>query len=416
MKRISLWFLAAFILRVAVSPLYYHQDADTYYYWGKYLWEKRDFLFFLGKAVPNAMPATYPPIFYYLLFLWRGFYEFVGSLIWFLNVKIPIFPSGLIPWYQSYNFGVAFNKIPAIIADIGLGLLIYKIGGKIGNKKFAGLAAVLFLLLPAGWYNSAYWGQIESLYSFFVVLSFFLILKEKYLWSVVTFGCSLLIKPTGLFVLPALLIYFINKKKLVDFIVGGIAGLLLAWILYFPFQPVNTLPWAADFYLKSFSGEINFLTANAFNFWALIFGFKEKITVLFLGFPAKYWGWGIFVIGLLAICYKQWHDRQKSSIFISAFLLAFSAFLFLPLMHERYFYTTLIFAAIVGSLSKKYLYLFVALSVIHFLNLYHFWWQPGIPFLITLLSNLAVVRGIILLSGYIFFMYLINFFKKWTSR
>lgn len=367
-------------------------------------------MFFLGESVPNAVRANYPPLFYYLLFVWRGFYELIGQILWWINLKISIFPSNLVFWYQSYGVGVAFNKIPAIIADLGLGLLIYKIGSRLGTKKLAGLATIFYLFLPATWYNSAYWGQIESLYSFFVVLSFFFIFRERFLWSVVSLGISALIKPTGLFVFPIFLIYLLKEKKFIDLFFGGIIFLVLAEILYFPFQPFNTLPWAFNFYLKSFGGEINYLTANAFNFWAIIFGFGVKNTILFLGLPAKYWGWGIFLVITLLICFKLWKVRLKKSLFMAVFLTAFSAFLFLPLMHERYFYTALVFAAIVGSFSKSYLYAFVLLSLIHFLNLYHLWWYPRAPFLIELLSNMFFIRAIIVLNIGIFVYFLKEFF------
>lgn len=411
MKRLPLIFGLAFLIRIIIAPIYHHGDADTYFFWAKYLWGKKDFLFFLGKAVPNAMSALYPPLFYYLLFLWRGLYELLGSMIWFLNVKISIFPSNLILLYQSYNFGVTFNKIPAILADLGLGLLIYKIGSRLGTKKLAFLTTIFYLFLPATWYNSAYWGQIESLYCFFVILGFFLVLKEKFLWAIVSISFSALIKPTGLFIFPALLVYFLKKKEFLDLLVGGIIFLLIALILYFPFQPINTLPWALRFYLSSFSGEISQLTANAFNFWALIFGFGKKDTVLFLNFPAKYVGWGIFIVSVLIVCIRLWQSKQKKSLFVASFLIAFSAFLFLPLMHERYFYTALVFSAILGSFKKEWLYCFIMLSVIHFFNLYHFWWSPRIPFLVSFLSNLIVIRGIIIVNLIIFVYFLIHFLQ-----
>lgn len=414
MKKLWPVFLLALTLRLILAPIFHHSDADTIFYWGKYLWEKKDFLFFLGKAVPNAMPSAYPPIFYYLLFLWRGFYELIGNILWRLNLKIGLFPSNLIFWYQSYKIGVAFNKIPAILADLGCAYLIYKIAKKIGKKEsLVKNVTILFLFLPASWYNSAYWGQIESIYSFFILLSFFLMLKDKFLWATFSLAISALIKPTGLFILPAFLIFAIKKKKIIDVFVAGLLGLVAAVISYFPFQPLNTLCWSINFYFKSFRGELNYLVANAFNFWALIFGFDQRPdSATFVGVPFRLWGFLLFSLLVIIISVRLGQKINTKQLILAAFLCAFAAFLFLPRMHERYFYTVLIFSAILGGLNKRWLYGFVLLSVVHFFNLYHFWWQPKIPFLITILSDLTLVRGIIVINLIIFGHWMINYLQN----
>lgn len=407
------WYILALGLRILIAPLYHHSDPDNYYFWGKYLWEKKDFLFFLGKAVPNAMPATYPPIFYYLLFFWRGFYVFIGQILWWINIRFPLFPSGLIFWYQSYEAGIAFNKIPAILTDLGCAYLIYLICKNVGeSKRLNKLSVLIFLFLPAAWYNSAFWGQIESIYSFFILLAFLWAMKNKFLWGTVALGVSALIKPTGLFVLPIFIIFIFKKKKIIDLLTGGALVFVLAVILYFPFQPLNTFVWMAEFYFKSFRGELNYLTSNAFNFWALLFGFDQRPdSALFLGIPFSTWGFLLFSVFLAAVCFKLWERCNSKNFILAAFLCAFASFLFLPRMHERYFYTSLIFAAILGGIKKKWFYTFILLSLIHILNLYHFWWQPKIPLLISLLSNLSVVRGIIVLNIAAFLYLFVGFWK-----
>lgn len=408
------WFLLAFVFRLLLLPLYHHSDADSIFYWGKYLWEKKDFLFFLGKAVPNAMRAAYPPLFYYLLFVWRGLYEHVGKILWWVNIRVPIFPSNLIFWYQSYKIGVAFNKIPAILADLGCAYLIFRIIRQIKERENLGRwSVILFLFLPATWYNSAYWGQIESIYSLFILLGFFLTLKDKFLWAAFSLMISALIKPTGLFVLPAFLIFAIKKKKTIDVFVAGLLGLVTAVILYFPFQPLNTLWWATSFYFKSFRGELNYLVSNAFNFWALLFGFDQRPDSFpFLGVPLNLWG--LFIFFLLAVItgVKFWEKNNKQGLIQASFLLAFAGFLFLPRMHERYFYTALTFSAILGGLNKKYFWSLVALSLIHFLNLYHFWWQPKIPLLISFLSSPVAVSAIIMVEIGLFWIPFKDYLKK----
>lgn len=403
MKKIhvTLVLFLAFLLRIFIAPLYHHSDADTIFYWAKYLWETKNFLFFMGKAVPNAMPAIYPPIFYFILFVWRGFYEVVGQALWLINVAVPFFPSKIIFWFQQYNVAVAFNKIPAIFADIGCAYLIYRIILMAGGRdKIAFWAMILFLFLPPGWYNSAYWGQIDSIYSFFILLAFFLIFKERFLLSFFSLGVSLLIKPTGLFVLPIFAFLVIKQRKFIDAIMAFFSVSIFAFLLYFPFQPENTVAWSVDFYIRSFQGELNNMVSNAFNFWALIFGFEQvPDSLLFLGIPLKYFGYTLFsVSSILIIMAVANKIKNKKNFVISAFLLAFAAFLFLPRMHERYFYISLVLLAILAGTNKYWLTAFICMSIFHFFNLYHFWWYPKIPILISLLSNLFVIRVIIVVS------------------
>lgn len=292
----KLSLLGALLLRLAVVPLGRHSDCDNTFHWAKYLWERKDFLGFLGKAVPDAMPAFYPPLFYYIIFLWRGVYHFVGGLLWGINLQISIFPSKLITIYQSYQGGVAFNKLPAIFADFGCAFLIYKIALLIGaQKKLARAASFLFLFLPPYWYNSSHWGQVESIYAWFLLLGFYFALKEKFLWAVGGIACSILVKQSPLAVLPVFLVYILRKKKVFDLVVGGGLALSFAWILYFPFQPLRTLPWAINFYLSSLRGEITHLVCNVFNFWAFIFGFEQRqASSIFAGLPFVVWGYLLF--------------------------------------------------------------------------------------------------------------------------
>lgn len=403
------WFIFALVFRLLLLPVYHHEDADSFFYWAKYLWEKKDFLFFLGKSVPNAVRANYPPVFYYLMFFWRGVYEFFGRFLWWLNINISFFPSNLIFWYQSYTIGIAFNKIPAVLADLGCAVLICKIIGEISkstavNIKLKKTAIILFLFLPVTWYNSAVWGQIESIYALFLLLGFYLVMKNRFLIGTFAIMVSFLIKPIGLVVLPVFVVYLFKKRKILDFVIGVASALILSFILFFPFYPLDTLVRAADFYVGNFRGPLNNIANNAFNFWGLIFGFENLPSAEFqvLHLSLSFWGQIIFFSFLIFICYRIWKRSTKEVFFLASFLTTFSAFLFLPRMHERYFYPSLIFLAVLGGLKKRWFNSFIILSLVHFLNLYHFWWYPRIPFLISMLSNLFFIRFIILISLVLF--------------
>jgi len=66
-------FFLSFVIRPIVAPLDHHSDAVSIINWAKYLWETNDFLFFLGKSVPDAVRANYPPLFLLPYFYMEGF-------------------------------------------------------------------------------------------------------------------------------------------------------------------------------------------------------------------------------------------------------------------------------------------------------------------------------------------------------
>ncbi|MDO8340402.1 MAG: hypothetical protein Q7T59_00330 [Candidatus Woesebacteria bacterium] len=94
-----------------------------------------------------------------------------------------------------------------------------------------------------------------------------------------------------------------------------------------------------------------------------------------------------------------------------AAILSFIAFMFLPRMHERYFYPVLILLIPVAVADKKIRKLFYFFSTMHLLNLYHFWWVPKIDILVSILSNYLVEKTLLTLN-LIFFIYLIYLFLK----
>lgn len=413
-KRIKLFLVIAVIVRILSSFFYHHSDADTIYFWGKYLWETSDFLGFLGKEVPNAMPAVYPPLFYLLLYIWRGFYFFIHNFLWLLNIKFALFPSNIIEWFETYEIQIAFNKYLSIIADFGCAYFIYDIALALRIKKRkAENAAILFLLLPASWYLSAYWGQVDSLWGAVALFSLSRLLKNKYFQAIMLAGVSMMLKQSAVFLFPFIILYMLKRRQYQDIVAGLVLLTVLIFVIYFPFAPKNTLYFAFSSYALTFRGEINYLVSNAFNFWALIFGFTPKgVNTIFLFFPAFFWGYAIFGLIAILIIRKLWSSFDKIKFLTSIMLFSFSAFLFLPRMHERYFFLTYLLAIISGTFSKKMFKIILILSVIFVLNLYHLWWHPKISLLIGMLSNVFWIKGIIILNIGIFVYLFIDFLQN----
>lgn len=81
------------------------------------------------------------------------------------------------------------------------------------SKKVAMLSYGIILFLPMVFLNSAWWGQCDSIYATFVVLSFLYLLKEKYLSSFLLLGIAFAFKLQFIFILPVYLFVYLKKKS-----------------------------------------------------------------------------------------------------------------------------------------------------------------------------------------------------------
>jgi Gpi18-like mannosyltransferase len=347
-------------------------------------------------------------------------HELLWKIFWFINIKVPSFPSNFIFWWESVRGWYFINKLPAILADCGIIYLLYLFGKKLKNERVGFWAAAIFAFNPVFFYNSGLWGQTDSIYAFFMLLAFYLLFLQKSVQlSAVSYALSILTKPNPVFALPVFLFYWIKKINLRKVLISVLILVSLILLLYFPFHTQGTIPWVIDFYRRSLGGELNYLVANSFNLWSLFFGFDNRPdTVSFLGLPAyiaAYIFFAVFLVWLMAFLHKNKSKEGLTALFAGA-LLTFAAFLFLPRMHERYFYSVLVLLIPVVVLNKKLRNVYFALSFIHLVNLYHFWWVPRINFLINILSNVYVEKAFILANFACFFWLIRIFHKEYAKK
>lgn len=408
MKKIVLF---ALLLRISLAPFFSHGDTHEYLNWGKSLYQSGtdDFYF---RDTADAEQPNYPPGFYYILLINQFIYEAVRDLFWQINLTFDLFPSNLFLWLDSDKGRIFFNKLPAILADVGIGYLIYLFVKEFKDPLVAKLSASAFLFSPPIWYNSAVWGSTESLFSLPLFASFYAIYKKKTSFAPVFFTISFLIKPTVLLALPILGLWLIrqwNPRKLIGAL---IISAILFYLSHIPFHPQDTAFWIVKLYRDDIREILGYLTANAFNFWGLIFGFAPRPdSTLFLGIPAYFWSFGFFGFFILYF-FKSINRKSKAQAYLfGTALLVFAAFLFLTRMHERYFYLTIPFLATLVGLDRNIQKAFWLVSGVHFINLYHFWWVPPVDGLINFFSSRQIEQALIVINMAVF-IWLFNIFRR----
>lgn len=412
MKALAKIILLALVLRIVVSFLGYHGDVNDFYWWTRDLIQK-GIPWFYDRYIANATQPIYPPVTSYLFYISGILHEISLSLLWFLNIHIRIFPSNLIFWMESPAGWYIFNKIPAILCDLGITYVLYLFAADLKDKKAGMTAALLFAFVPVFWYNSALWGQTESVFALPMITAFYMLYKNNVKSSMVLYTLALLTKPTALFPFPVFVYWLLKKGVCKQILIGLLYSIFVVLVLYFPFHPENLISWIISFYSRSLNGVLGYTVANAFNLWALVFGFDNRPdSSLFLGIPANIFGYIIFTLIIVSIAFLLFRKKEKTNlILLAAAIVSFSAFLFLTRMHERYFYPSLVFMIPLAAFDKRVRRLFWISSSVHLVNLYHFWWMPKVYFLIALLSSHFVEKTIILLNIFTF-LYLIYIFGK----
>ncbi|MEJ2348067.1 MAG: hypothetical protein P8Y17_02600, partial [Patescibacteria group bacterium] len=294
-KKIIYLFLFAFVFRFVLAFLVWHPDVRNHVDWAIRFWDYGPRKFYTANVWsftwPNQPPGT--------VYLFAGIYKLymaVFSFFWNINVKIPLFPSNIVTILEERGLQ-AFLQLPAILADLGIAYLIYRIFKK--KQKLAVLGATIFLFNPIIWYNSSVWGQTDAVINFFAILAFLSLLERKLIWATLSLVISFYIKASLLIYVPIFaIIVFKQKYKLIEIIKSLAISILVISLLTLPFSGGEPFSWLFELYQKKiFVNQLQVITANAFNLWAALTGIHEQPHSLLLG-PLSYQVWGILLFGI----------------------------------------------------------------------------------------------------------------------
>ena len=329
-------------------------------------------------------------------------------------------------------------RLPSVLTDLGIGALIYLMVKETKHEKFAIFGACLFLFNPVVIYNSAFWGQMDSVNNFFLISALALLLNKRFFLSIIFFAFAIFIKLSLLPLTPLFLILvFLKEKNKKMFFLYLLLVLVTFGVLVLPIS-ANPISWTISFFKNSSSGEMQNITAFAFNFWWVIFkpmvafgdhssAFQFSLIELKnsplsqairLGINLNLWGYilySIFLVPILYIMLKFKNKINPGNIVILFVVLSLAAFLFLPRMHERYMYPVFpLLAAYIG-IKGRLLVPYVLLSIFNFINLFVVW-HPFIPAppILNLITNnnlfWFISLATLIVSAYIF-LYCLNLFK-----
>lgn len=326
--------------------------------------------FGIGSFYSKAGFADYPPGYIYVLALIGDLYNAVFRA-----------------HDGSYTVLRALVKLPAVIADLGIGALIFAIGARFTRRDVAFGAAALYVLNPVTIYVSAVYGQVDSFAGVFALAAAYLLLlssqgegRRRAFWLTVAswsvFALGMLIKPQAAVLIPVFIAFaFVNaeqrRDRLVALAAGAAAGVLIAILFSEPFHagnPIGTLEWLLQRYTFG-SSVYDYNSVNAFNLWAVHGQLWVKDSEPIFGIPTSLWGIGLLIAGLALIVWRYVIEKTPRA-FMEACALALIAFFMLSTrMHERYIFNGLIFAIAAVPFARRYVWVSLALSVTLYANL-----------------------------------------------
>jgi Gpi18-like mannosyltransferase len=343
----------------------------------------------------NITNCDYPPLNVYLFWLFgnaaNGLSLFGTSMITYVVKLIPT------------------------LFDLATVCLIFVFVRSRSNIMVSLLAAAAYAFNPAIIFNSSVWGQFDSIYTFFLLLSFILVLSGRLKLSVSTFTLAVLTKPQAVALVPlmALLVYkkFGLRRMLASTMI--IAAITLLVIL--PFQWGNPITSLINIYLLGF-GKYPYTSVNAYNFWAL-FGMWRPDSQGILFLTPYLIGWLMFVI-LTFLALDLVDERLKPSgetlVFFTAFILLFGFFMLPTRIHERYIFPSLSFLALMSPYVKRMRVIYGVLTVTLLINLAYALMTLNSGILITWTD--PVVLGVSLVNTVVFVYILVLMWWEYSTK
>lgn len=294
-----------------------------------------------------------------------------------------------LPGYDLY-----WIKGLSILFDILLAVIIVKVLKHIYAESFthdkAFLAFSIVLLVPTFLMNSSLWGQCDSIYASFVLLSLYLILRNKPLGAAVAFGVAISFKLQAVFFLPVLVGYLLTKNR-------GWAQVIVIPIIYI----ITIIPAALSggsfgdllFTYVRQAGEFQELSLSSPSIYALVSSQASTVVQSILSDVGYVVALGLAVAIIYAVMsyIESLPDgvlRPSKILFLSLVSVLAIPF-FLPHMHERYFYLADVFSMLFALYRPRYWFIPAIIVVASFFS-----YMPFLSGQVALFGQLMIPLGI----------------------
>lgn len=255
-------------------------------------------------------------------------------------------------------------KLVSVVFDYVLAAGVFLLlKEKENTKLLAIIGALVVVFSPIVFMNSSVWGQCDSIYTSFMVLSLYAYKKDKIGASMILFGLSFAFKLQAIFFLPFYLFEWFRRKNFS--------------LLYFLLVPITMITVCIPAYLngRGFKGFISpyyyqtescgKMSFNYQSFWTILSGNDSRYVdyISTMKVPAILLTFMVLLSIMMWLLIKKKNLNDRTMLYL-ALILAFSCVEFLPGMHERYGFGVEILSIVLAFKDKKTIPLSIALNVL----------------------------------------------------
>lgn len=259
-------------------------------------------------------------------------------------------------------------KFVSIIFDYICAIYGAKIVYKTLNDRFISIITYITVLcLPTVIINGAMWGQCDSIFTAFTLISIYYLLDKKYIKSFIFLGISFSFKLQAIFILPLYVLMLFRDKniKWYYFLLIPLANLIMclpAIIVGRNFIEVMLIYFNQTGYydtlVMNYPNLYNFFIKDAY-FYTMNYELITKIGILFTMFM-------YFCIWVYVILGKIKFNKEKI-ITVAIWSIMIATF-FLPRMHDRYAFVIDILSVIWFLMYFKKFYVVIVINLVSFIS------------------------------------------------
>ncbi len=266
---------------------------------------------------------------------------------------------------RDYARSLAFTvlvKIPPLLFDLAIALLLLRRirarGGLSGwPPSAAALAAFVYFAMPPVLFDSAYWGQPDSIHTFFVLMALFWALDGHAARTGVAIALACLMKPLGFPFAPLVGLALLLRAGWRRTALAACAALGAGLLLFLPYILSGAGPLVWERFTGHF-GLMPFTSVNAHNLWWLLGSWRSAAEPILGPLTPTAIGLALFAAACAVVLLAAWRASRKSPAeepwILAGAAIAFSFFFFSTHMHENHLFAILPFAVILSGRDRSW--------------------------------------------------------------
>lgn len=242
--------------------------------------------------------------------------------------------------------------------------------------RWANVIAAALYWNPGWMVVTAWWGQNDSSYTLFIVLTAYTFTKDRPRWMWIAYAAAGLAKFQAVIFLPVLAVLAWRRFGLRPNVEGVALGGLMFAAALLPF-----VIGSGQDALRPFVGTVNlfpYITNGAFNAWYWISGSSPLVIEDSLPFVAgvSYRTAGLIALalGTAVLCWRAWRSSDRAEVYVLLAAANVTFFMLPTQIQARYLYPGLALLALAMIRERRLIALYVGFGIAFTYNVFSIVW------------------------------------------